>query len=133
MPAMLSFILECATSTSGTSARFALRMRASMSEIGSVISSPTGFGHAGDQTGQRHFTERQARAAEFPDERVAPAADRAAVDHANRAGVARQFGQPRVVALGLQLGPLGGVLLDGVHLLLVSFFPGGFGHNHLPS
>src|SRR6266566_6325309 len=99
MPAMLSFILECETSTSGTNARFALRIRVSMSEIGSVISLPTGFGHAGNQTIQRHFAEGQAGAAEFPDERVPAAADGAAIDHADRAGIARQFGQRRVVAL----------------------------------
>src|SRR5881394_2149903 len=104
MPAMLSFILECDTSTSGTNARLALRMRVSMSEIGSVISLPAGFGHARNQTVQRHFAEGQARAAEFPDERVAAATDGAAINHAHGAGIARQFGQCRVIALGLQLG-----------------------------
>ena len=34
---MLSFILECGISTAGSNARLALRMRVSMSEIGSVI------------------------------------------------------------------------------------------------
>src|SRR6266511_4049423 len=101
MLAMLSFILECETSTSGTNARFALRMRVSMSEIGSVISLPTGFGHAGNQTIQRHFAEGQARAAEFPDERVAATADSAAIHHAHRAGIARQLGEARIVALRL--------------------------------
>src|SRR6185503_9961749 len=104
MLAILSFILECETSTSGTNARLALRMRVSMSEIGSVISLPAGFGHARNQTVQRHLAEGQARAAEFPHKRVAAAADGAAIDHANRAGIARQFGQRRVIALGLQLG-----------------------------
>src|SRR5436190_18319875 len=104
MPAMLSFIRECETSTSGTNARLALRMRVSMSEIGSLISLPTGFGYSRNQTIQRHFAEGQARAAEFPDERVAPAADGAAIDHAGRAGIARQLCQRRVVALRLQFG-----------------------------
>src|SRR5258708_20427238 len=105
MPAMLSFILKCATSASGTSARCALRMRVSMSEIGSLISLPTGFGHAGNQTIQRHFAEGQARTAEFPYERVPATTDGAAIDHAHRAGFARQFRQPRAVPLRLQLGP----------------------------
>src|SRR6185503_6953246 len=123
MLAILSFILECETSTSGTNARLALRMRVSMSEIGSVIILPTGFGHAGNQTIQRHLAEGQARAAEFPDECVPSAADGAAIDHADRAGVARQFGQRRVIAFGLQLGPYRRVLLDGRRFFLVAFFP----------
>src|SRR5213594_2315402 len=112
MFAMLSFILECETSTSGTNARFALRMRVSMSEIGSVISLPTGFGHAGNQTIQRHFAEGQTRAAEFPEEPVAAAADGTPIDDAHRAGIARQFRQRRVVTLRLQFGAQRRVLLD---------------------
>src|SRR5205823_14411526 len=123
MLAMLSFILECETSTSGTNARFALRMRVSMSEIGSVISLPTGFGHAGNQTRERHFAEGHARAAEFPEERAAAAADGAAIDHADRAGIARQFRQRRVVALRLQLGSERRVFLDSFRFFPVALFP----------
>src|SRR2546430_7233412 len=123
MLAMLSFILECETSTSGTNARLALWMRVSMSEIGSVISLPTGFGHAGNQTIQRHFAEGQARASEFPEEPVAATADGAAIDHAHRAGIARQFRQRRVVALRLQLGSQRRVLLDCLRFFLVALFP----------
>src|SRR5206468_9351384 len=118
MFAMLAFILECETSTSGTNARFALRMRVSMSEIGSVISLPTGLGHTGNQTIQRHFAEGQARAAEFPHERVAATTDGAAIHHAHRAGIARQFRQPRVVTLRLELGPQRRVLFYGFRLFL---------------
>src|SRR5437667_7688651 len=128
MPAMLSFILECETSTSGTKARFALRMRVSMSEIGSVISLPTGFGHAGNKTRQRHFAEGQARTAEFPDERVTATADRAAINHAHRAGIARQSGERRVVALRLELGSYRRVLLDRLRFFLVPLFPSCRGH-----
>src|SRR5258708_19351512 len=123
MPAMLSFILECETSTSGTNARFALRMRVSMSEIGSVISLPTGFGHAGNQTIQRHFAEGQTRAAEFPEEPVAATADCAAIDHADRAGVARQFRQRRVATLLLQLGSYCRSLLASFPFFLFPLFP----------
>src|SRR5207249_6293223 len=119
MPAMLSFILECETSTSGTNARLALRMRVSMSEIGSVISLPTGFGHAGNQTIQRHFAEGQARASEFPEEPVAATAAGAAIDHADRAGIAWQFRQRLAVALRFHLGSHRRDLLDCLIFFLV--------------
>src|SRR5438874_10772195 len=109
---MLSFIRECATSTSGTNARFALRRRVSMSEMGSVIGLPTGLGHSGNQAGEGHFPERQARTAEFADIGVAPAADGATVHQAHGAGVARELRQGRVIAFGLQFRAQSGVLAD---------------------
>src|SRR6266702_7300149 len=65
MPAMLSFILEWGISTAGSNARLALRMRQSMSEIGSFIKLPTGFGHARDQTVKSAFAESHAGAGEL--------------------------------------------------------------------
>src|SRR5437667_5844275 len=118
MLAMLSFIRECEISTSGTKARLALRRRVSRSEIGSVISLPTGFGDAGNQAVQGHFAERQARTAEFAKVGVPPAADGATVHQARWAGVARQLGQAGVIALGLQFRAQGGVLLHGFHFFL---------------
>src|SRR5215469_2560944 len=103
MPAMLSFILECGSSTLGSNARLALRIRVSMSEIGSfIIKLPAGFGHARDQPVEGAFAEGHARAAELAQVAVTASAHRAAVHHARWACVARQLGQPRVVALGLQ-------------------------------
>src|SRR5712672_2091409 len=102
MPAMLSFIRECGITTVGSKARFALRIRASMSEIGSFIISlkffyglhatydwsPTGLGDAGDQPIERPFAEGKARAGELAQVATATAAHRAAIHHARRAGVA---------------------------------------------
>src|SRR5439155_24519391 len=110
MLAMLSFILECATSTSGTNARFALRRRVSMSEIGSVITLPTGFGDARNQTGQGHLPECQARAPELAQIGVPPAADGTSDHEADRARVALQPGQGGVIALRLQFRPQGRLL-----------------------
>src|ERR1035437_101597 len=123
MPTMLSLILECGNSRAGNSARLALRIRVSMSEIGSFIDLPTGFGHARDQAVESAFAERHARAAKLAQIAAAAAAHRAPVDQPRRAGVAREFGQTGIVALGLQLSPDGGVLLDRLGLLLVAFNP----------
>src|SRR3989454_11787157 len=128
MLAMLSLILECATSTSGSNARLALRRRVSMSEIGSVIALPTGFGYAGNQPGQRHFTERQPRAAELAEVTMPAAADLAAVHQAHRAGVFRQLRQPRVVAFSFQFSAQRGVFLRRLGLFFVPFQPGFLSH-----
>src|ERR1044071_1250546 len=132
MAAMLSFILEWESSTSCTSARFAWRSWVSMSEMGSVIGLPTGFGDAGDEAGEGHLPEGQAGTAEFADVGVAPPADGAAIHQPHRAGVARQLGQAGVVALGLEFRPDGGVFLHRIDFFLVAFFPGCFRHK-LPS
>src|SRR5689334_23690734 len=97
MTAMLSFILECGSSRDGSNARWALRIRVSMSEIGSVISIvflvlvsrrlPTRLRHTRNQPGQRRLAKGQARAAELPQIRVPAAAHRAAIDHAGPARV----------------------------------------------
>src|SRR5260221_12323256 len=101
MPAMLSFILECGISTAGNNARLALRIRQSMSEIGSFINLPTGFRHARNQTVQRGFAESHTRTAELPKKTATPSAHRATVDYPGRAGIARQLSQTRIVPFGL--------------------------------
>src|SRR5258708_17312723 len=126
MWAMLSFILECGISTAGNCTRLALRMRVSMSEMVSVIKLPTGLGHAGDQPVQRGLAESQPRAIELAQIAAAAAAHRAPIHHSGRAGVAREFGETGVIALGLQFRAQGGVFLDRFDLFLVAFFPGCF-------
>src|SRR5437773_6869473 len=91
MWAMLSFSLECGTSTTGSNARCALRIRANMSAIGSVIQLPTGFGDAWNEAIERGFAELEARAGKLAQIPMAPATDGAAVHDAAGAGVARQL------------------------------------------
>src|SRR6266545_1244420 len=112
MPAMPSFIRECGMAVVGSNACVALRMRVSMSEIGSVIlyQLPACLRHAGDQPGERVLAEGQAGAAELAEEAVPAAGLGAAVDRAHRAGVPGQFGQGRVILLLLQFGAEGGEL-----------------------
>src|SRR5581483_5234312 len=128
MPAMLSLSLEWGTLTRGSNALLALRMRVSMSEMGSFIGLPTGLGDAWDQPGQRGFAEGHSRAAELAQIAMAPAAHRATVHHSGRAGVARELRQPRIVLLRLEFRPQSGVLLDRLGLFLISFDPGYFCH-----
>src|SRR6185369_8240179 len=125
---MLSFILECGTTTVGSSARCALRMRVSMSEIGSVIVLPTGFGYTGNQAIEGGFAKRQTRTGKFAQITVASAAHGAAVDQTGRAGVARQFGQPGVIAFGFEFRAQSRVFFDRRGLLLVPFEPCLFCH-----
>src|SRR5271169_3941749 len=131
MPAMLSLILECGSSMAGSSARLALRIRVSMSEIGSFIGLPTGFGYARNQPVKGALAEGHPRAAELAQIAVTASAHRAPVDHSRGPRIPRQFSQTRVVALGLQLGPNRGVFLDRLGLLLVAFNPRCLSHNQL--
>src|SRR5579863_4805229 len=116
---MLSFILECGTSTAGSSTRLALRMRVNMSEIVSVIKSPACLGHTRDEAVQRALAEGEAGTGELAQVAVAAAAHGAAVDDARRARIARQFGQRGVIAPGLEFRAQGGELLHRFNLLLV--------------
>src|SRR5256885_4318862 len=110
---MLSLILECGSSTPGSNARFAFRMRASISEIGSVIfqrfkvivESPTGLGHSGNQAIQRGFPEGQTGTAELAQITMAASAHRTAIHDAHRAGVLGQLGEAGVITLGFQFSP----------------------------
>src|ERR1035441_10753751 len=102
MPTMLSLILECGSSTGGSSARLALRIRVNKSEIGSFIRLPTGFGHARDQPVKSAFAESHARAAELAQIAMSAPAHRAPVDQSRRPRISRELGQTRIVALGLQ-------------------------------
>src|SRR6266567_7138127 len=111
MPAMLSFILEWGISTAGSNARLALRIRVNISEMGSFTASksliesetyifvgdtaselPTRFGDTRDQAVEGRFAESQTGAAELAQIPMAAATHGTAIDHAHRAGVARQFG-----------------------------------------
>src|SRR2546422_110449 len=125
---MLSFILECGTTTTGSSARCAFRMRVSMSEIGSVIVLPTGFGYTGNQAIEGGFAKRQTGTGKFAQIPVAPAAHGATVDEPSWAGVARQLGQRGIIAFGFELRPQCGVFLDRFGLLLIPFKPCLFCH-----
>src|SRR5690348_12500680 len=134
---MLSFILECGTSTAGSNARLALRIRVNISAIGSFISLnlnltrnllPTGLRYPRYQSIERRLAESDPRAAELAQVPTPASAHRAAVDHPRRAGVARQLGQARVIAFGLQLGPQRRVFLDRRRLLLIAFNPCCFCH-----
>src|SRR5258708_5466595 len=113
----------------GSNARLALRIRASMSEIGSFIKLPTGFGHARNQAVKGAFAESHAGAGELAEVSVTPSAHRAAVHHSDRAGIAWKLGQAGIIALGLEFGAQGGVLFDRFGLLLVAFNPCFLSHN----
>src|SRR5881227_4013290 len=67
MPARASLSFEDGMRTSSCIATLPLRMRVSMSAIGSVIviGSPTRLGDAGDLAGVRHVTEADAAEAEL--------------------------------------------------------------------
>src|SRR5687768_2462175 len=97
MPAMLSLRFEWFTSTSVSSALFALRSRVNMSATGSLVFLPARFGYAWDQAVQRPLAESQTRAGELADIRVAAAAHGAAVDQAGGARVAGQLLQRGVI------------------------------------
>src|SRR5688572_5973894 len=112
----------------GNNARFALRMRVSMSEIGSTIKLPARFRHSRDQARQRGFTERQARTIELANIPMPPPAHRAAIHQARRARVARQLGQSGVIFLRLQLGAERGIFLYRLLLALVALKPCFFCH-----
>src|SRR5262245_52187390 len=111
MFAMPSFMREWGKSTFGSNARFALRMRVNMSEIGSTIKLPARFRHSRDQSSQCGFAERQAGAIELADIAMTPSAHRAAIHEARWTRIARQLCQPGVILFRLQLCPERGVFL----------------------
>src|SRR5262245_47551092 len=118
--AIAAFSFVAGMSTVGRSMRLALRMRVSMSAIGSVImvgtSSPAGLGNAGDQPVRGHPPEADAADAELAVDGAGPAADLAAVaDADDRAGL-HQLGR---VALRLVLLHLRLVGVEGFRLILV--------------
>src|SRR6478609_8969211 len=101
---------------------------------------PGGLGHARDLAGERELAERETGHAETAVEAARAAAERAAVADADLGGIARELrqlllggeelvvGRRRVGEDGLQLGALGGVLLDEADALLVTFDGGSFRH-----
>src|SRR3954462_11006689 len=98
---MLSRILEWDIATSGNNAWLALRMRVSMSAIGSLLMLPARFRYAWDQAVQRRFTKREARRRKFAEIPAAAPAHFAAVHQAHRARVLRKPCQPGVILLRL--------------------------------
>src|SRR5438477_6293467 len=125
---MLSFILEWGTSTAGNNARWALRIRVSISEMGSFITLPTGLGYAWNEAVQGRFTKGQPRTGEFAQVTVTATGDGAAIDDAAGAGVARQLRERGVILPGLEFGAQGGVLLHRRQFLFVSFKPSLLSH-----
>src|SRR5678815_2959364 len=112
MVAIFSFSFEWGNSMAGISARCALRIRVSMSAMGSVgVILPARFGYARDQAVERHFAEGEAGHAKLAQVRMAAAGDFAAVHQADWAGVARQFRERLIIALGLQFGAHRGIFL----------------------
>src|SRR5688500_1334463 len=103
---MLSRMFECDIVTSGSNAMLALRMRVSISAMGSLLMLPARFRYAWDQAVERRFTEREARRVELAQVPAAPAAHFAAVHQAHRARILRELRQPGVILLRLQFSAL---------------------------
>src|SRR4030095_14558284 len=92
---MEALILEAGIDTSVCPTIWALRMRTSMSAIGSLmlmqVSLPAGLDHAGHLAAQREIAQLVAPQAELAVDPARPAGQRAAVAQAHRRGVARQL------------------------------------------
>src|SRR6185369_11083019 len=106
--------------TFGSKARFALRMRVNMSEIGSFML-PACFGDARNEAVEGAFAEGEARAAELAQVTVAASAHGAAIDDADGAGVFGQLGKRSVVFFGFQFGAESGVFFYGLAFFIVPF------------
>src|SRR5438270_5994664 len=92
---MASFTLDDGMATSASSRICALRMRVSMSAMGSLMLMqsplPAGLDDAGDLAAHREFAQLVAAEAELAEHPTRTARDRAAVAHAGRVRVARQL------------------------------------------
>src|ERR1041385_5560785 len=120
---MLSLTLECGNSTVGSKAALALRIRVNISEMGSVIILPTGFGDAWNRSVEGRFAEGHARAIELAQVAVTSPAHGAAVHESCWTRVARQFGQGGVIALRFEFRPQRGEFLHRGRLALVALQP----------
>src|SRR4051812_9261601 len=120
---MLSLSFECGTSTAGSNARWALRIRVNMSEMGSVIGLPTGFCDTGNEPVEGCFTELETRAGKFAQIAVTTATDSAAVDHTSGTGVARQLREPGVILLRFEFSAEGSEFFHCIALFFISFKP----------
>src|SRR5512137_1786459 len=92
---MATLTFDDGIATSGFSTRCALRMRVSMSAMGSLMLMcvprlPAGLGQAWDVTAHRGLTDLGAREPELAERATRPARQRAAVAQARRTGIARQ-------------------------------------------
>src|SRR5215212_9935427 len=121
--ATLAFSLVAFISAAGRSIEFALRIRVSMSAIGSVIMAvrplPAGLADARDQPVGRQVAETDAADAEFLVHGPRPAADLAPGADPDQVARAQD---PGLVPLGLRLAHLGLVGLDLLQLPLVAGF-----------
>jgi len=81
---------------------------------------PAGLGDAGDQAVGGHFAESDTRDLEAAEKSTATAGDLAAIDKADRAGVAWELAQADIVLLCLELGTEFRPLSDGLALAFVS-------------
>src|SRR5215213_3082321 len=136
--AMLAFSLVAFISAAGRSIEFALRIRVSMSAIGSVIMAgaawrsygsyrsyrtcralPTRLPHAGNHPVGRQVAEADAADAELPVHGPRPAADPAPGADPDQLVRGQDLG---LVPLGLRLAHLGLVGLDLLQLPLVAGF-----------
>src|SRR3954462_8716411 len=120
---MASRMFECGIVTSGSNAILALRMRVSISAMGSLLMLPARFRYARDQAVERRFTKREARRGEFAKVPTTASAHFAAVHQADRARILRELCQSGVILLRLQFSAQRGVLLDRRGLPLVALNP----------
>src|SRR5512134_3336692 len=108
---MASFTFEAGMNTLTFSVACALRMRVSMSAMGSLMlmSSllPARLDHAGDLAAHRDLADLVAREAELAESAARAARDRAAVAQPHRGGVARQRLQLRARLVPGLVGGLG--------------------------
>ena len=108
----------------GSNARLALRMRVSMSAMGSVIGiTSLLWSLQGSGRTRRPHETRAANNRICAGKPCRRPLIGAAVHQPDRAGIARQLGQPGVIVLGFQLGTERGILLHRRALALVALDP----------
>src|SRR6202171_6092881 len=141
---MARFTFDAGTTTLTFSVACALRMRVSMSAMGSLmlifVLLPARLDHSGNLAAHRDLADLVAPEAEFAERAARPAGDRAAVAQSHRGSVARQrlqlgarlglglVGGLRVLQHGAQLLALLGEFLHGGTALRLAVDDGKLGH-----
>src|SRR5512147_2925819 len=142
---MAPFSLDAGIETTVLRHACALRMRVSMSAMGSVmlilrVSLPARLRHPGHLAAERDLAQLVARQAELPEHAARTAGELAAVAQAHGRGVARQLLQRRarlgtllvgdleVIDDGEQLGTPGREFRDGLAALQLAVDDGCLGH-----
>src|SRR5688572_29583405 len=141
---MEAFSLDAGIATSVCPTIWALRMRISMSAMGSLMLMgallPACLDHAGHFAAQRELAQLVARETELAEHAARPSGQRATVAQAHRRGIARQLLQllarlflrfvrcARVVHDLEQLRAFGLEFFDGLAALLVAQFQCELGH-----